>query len=106
NSFAVGNCAPNFIIYLSNGPAGDNANSTKTASAALDQAYGAQSPRMTRPPEIVVTPNGQQSNVADEWARFMKVSPQQVTTYTIDVQTSGKTAGQRDDWTAVLKSMA
>jgi type IV pilus assembly protein PilY1 len=104
NAFAVGNCAPNYIIYLSNGPAGDNSSSTATASTRLNSAYSAL--KMTRPPEIVVSPNGQQSNVSDEWARFMKVSPQQITTYTIDVQTTNATKGQRDDWTALLKSMA
>ena len=104
NTFALENCAANYIIYLSNGPANDNASSTKKADELLTAAY--RELGENKPGEIVVSPNGQQSNVSDEWARFMKTSPHRVTTYTIDVLEKNSDKGQGPNWTALLKSMS
>lgn len=102
NAFAAGGCAPNYVIYISNGPANDDASSTSAASSRLTAAYAALN--LPRPPDIAVSPNGAQSNVADEWARFMKASPQRVISYTIDVDPGTQNAGLA--WTALLRSMA
>jgi type IV pilus assembly protein PilY1 len=99
------NCAKNFIIFISNGPANDNSNATGDATTALS-GYGGSTA------EIALSPNGSQSNVADEWARFMANSdvnptlnqPQNVYTYTVDVNPG--TTGQGPGHTALLKSMA
>ena len=101
NSF-VTNCAPAYLIYLSNGPASDDNNNTHIASDKLTAAYAAIG--KTRPPDLVISPNGQQSNQADEWARFMKDSPRHISTYTVDVVASN--TGQSADWSALLKSAA
>lgn len=101
NAFAVGNCAPGYVIYLSNGPASNNDDGP--AKQLLDAAYtdtGLPKPAVQ---QIPISPNGKQSNWGDEWARFMKTA-QGITTYTIDVRP--KASGQSDAWTAVLKSMA
>ena len=98
-------CAKNFIIFISNGPANDDTNGTRMATTAL-QGYGGS----TTP--ITLSPNGSQSNVADEWARFMAnsdVNPtvaltQNVYVYTVDVNPD--TTGQGPGHTALLKSMA
>lgn len=104
NTFALENCAANYVIYISNGPANDNASSTAKADELLTKAYAELGE--DKPGTIVVSPNGQQSNVADEWARFMKTSPRRITTYTIDVVDKSSTKGQGPNWTALLKSMS
>jgi type IV pilus assembly protein PilY1 len=101
NSF-ISNCAPNYLIYVSNGPASDDNNNTTIASDKLTAAYNALG--MTRPADLVISPNGQQSNQADEWARFMKDSPRRISTYSVDVVSSN--TGQTDAWSALLKSAA
>lgn len=90
-------CGNNFIIYLSNGSPADNTADVKVSTNKLSSLDGNTT-------SIAVSPNGQQSNVADEWARYMAVSPQSIVTYTIDVLP--KSTGQDPDWTALLKSMA
>lgn len=102
NAFTNSGCAPNYIIYISNGPASDDNNSTTNASGKLNAAYAALG--MARPANIALTPNQQQDNVGDEWARFMKAAPQRITTYTLDVDPGTQLQGRA--WTAVLKSMA
>lgn len=100
---AVSGCARNFIIYISNGPAQDNSADSAAASAALTAAY--QEVSMARPADITgLSPSGSQTNMADEWARFMKDSPLAVTTFTLDVD-PGST-GQSQGWSALLSSMA
>lgn len=95
-------CARNYIIYISNNAAQDSNSDNDKASQLLSAAYAAVG--MTRPAEISITPNGSQSNKADEWARFMNASPTSVTTFTLDV--NKVTTGQGPGWTALLKSMA
>ncbi len=96
-------CAGNYIIYISNGAAQDSNSDNTTASNLLSAAYTAAG--QTRPANITnLSPNGSQSNMADEWARFMKGSAQAVTTFTLDVDPV--TTGQGPGWSALLKSIA
>ena len=95
-------CQRNYIIYISNGAVQDNASDTSTASTKLSAAYTALS--MTRPSNMVLFPNGSQDGVADEWARFMKKTPQNISTFTLDVDKI--TTGQGPGWSAMLSSMA
>jgi type IV pilus assembly protein PilY1 len=93
----AGSCAKNFIIYISNGAASDNTSDTTNATTALTAAGGDAAP-------IPITPAGSQDNVGDEWARFMKSTTMNITTYTIDVDKV--TTGQGPGWSALLTSMA
>ncbi|MDH4378042.1 MAG: PilC/PilY family type IV pilus protein [Ramlibacter sp.] len=103
NGPTVTNCGRNYIIYVSNGSAQDNASDSSAASTALSAAYTAMG--MTRPADITgLSPSGSQSNMADEWARFMRASPQGITTYTLDIDPV--TNGQGPGWSALLTSMA
>ena len=95
-------CQRNYIIYISNGAVQDNASDASAASTKLSTAYSALG--LTRPADLVLSPSGSQTTVADEWARFMKSSPQNVSTFTLDVDKI--TTGQGPGWTALLKSMA
>lgn len=91
------NCQKNYIIYISNGPAQDNASDKSTSTSMLSAAGGTTT-------AIPISPSGSQDSVADEWARWMKSSPLGITTYTLDVDPG--TTGQSPGWTALLKSMA
>jgi type IV pilus assembly protein PilY1 len=90
-------CGRNYIIYISNGPAQDNNTYMSQSNALLAAAGGDIAP-------IPLSPTGSQSNVSDEWARFMKQGLLGVTTYTIDVNPS--TTGQGPGWSKLLRSMA
>jgi type IV pilus assembly protein PilY1 len=91
-------CAKNFIIYISNGPPQDNNSRTTLARTTLIADGGDAT-------QISLSPSGSQTNVSDEWARFMhEVSPLKVATYTIDVDPV--TTGQGPGWTRLLQSMA
>lgn len=103
NSPILNACARNYIIYISNGAAQDNNSDNTNASNRLTEAY--RSVGMPRPSDITnLTPSGSQSNVADEWALFMKESPSNITTFTLDVDPI--TTGQGPGWSALLSSMA
>jgi Tfp pilus tip-associated adhesin PilY1 len=89
----VDGCQKNFIIYISNGPANENAN----ARAALEGYLGTLT-STTPPATIAITPSGQQSNWADEMAKYLAnadvhsaTGTQNVYTYTVEVDpaTSG-----------------
>lgn len=95
-------CQRNYIIYISNGAVQDNSSDTSAASTRLSTAYTALT--MTRPSDIALFPSGSQDGVADEWARFMKKTPQNISTFTLDVDKV--TTGQGPGWSAMLKSMA
>jgi type IV pilus assembly protein PilY1 len=99
----AGSCAHNYIIYISNGAAQDNASDIAQAAAALDAAAAAQS-QPGSSPTIPLNPSGSQDNVADEWARFLKVSTLGISVYTIDV--NKLPTGQGPGWTALLQSTA
>ncbi|MGE8319439.1 MAG: pilus assembly protein [Comamonas sp.] len=99
----VAGCARNFIIYISNGAVQDNNSDNTDANNRLNVAYTATG--LTRPETMIsLTPNGSQTNVADEWAKFMKMSPSVITSFTLDVDRV--TTGQGPGWSALLKSMA
>ena len=90
-------CGRNYIVYISNGPSQDN-NSVLTAATSMLSSAGGDTTR------IALSPSGSQTNVSDEWARFMKSGPLDVTTYVIDVDP--RSSGQGPGWTALLRSMA
>ncbi|HEY2926817.1 MAG TPA: pilus assembly protein PilY, partial [Albitalea sp.] len=103
----VSGCQKNFIIFISNGPAGDNSSSLSTAQGFLTAHNN-----NVLPPVIPLSPNGEQPMWADEYAKFMATTDcapgvdgvQNVFTYTIDVLPP--TSGQGPAHTALLKSMA
>jgi type IV pilus assembly protein PilY1 len=92
-----GGCRKNYIIYISNSAAQDNNSDITTGEGMLTAAGGSTA-------RINISPSGSAENPSDEWARFMKQSPLDVTTYTIDV--NRVTTGQGPGWSALLKSMA
>lgn len=93
----VANCAKNYVIYISNGPAQDNTSDITQATTALSNLGGNTT-------TIPISPSGSQDNMADEWARFMKRSSLGIKTYTLDVDKI--TTGQGPGFTTLLKSMA
>lgn len=104
----VSGCQKNFIIFISNGPAGDNSSSLTEAQNFLTAHNGG-----VTPPVIALAPKpiGEQALWADEYARHMATkdcSPvdgeQNVFTYTIDVLPPS--SGSGPDHTALLQSMA
>ncbi len=98
NPLAASGCAGrNYIIYISNGAAQDNASD-------ITQANGALTARGGDATQISINPTGSATNPADEWARFMKASSLGITVYTIDI--NKLTTGQGPGWTALLKSVA
>ena len=99
----VGNCGGNYIIYISNGAAQDNSSDNTTATTWLSTAATAEGITGATT-AIPISPNGSQTNVADEWARFMRQSSRGIITYTVDVDKV--TTGQGPGWTALLKSIA
>ena len=90
-------CQKNFIIYISNGAAQDNSTVTTLAATMLTSAGGDAT-------QIALSPSGSQSNVMDEWSRFMRSSPLGIVTYTVDVDPIS--SGQGPGWSALLKSVA
>ncbi len=104
----VDGCQKNFIIYISNGPANENASARAFVQGKLATLTGT-SPPLT----IALTGNtGQQGNWADEMAKYMYgadvnatlTGAQNVVTYTVEVDPD--TSGQGPDMTALLQSMA
>ena len=100
-------CQKNYIIFISNGPTNENASARTTGEALLTAARGGSAP-----PVIAITPNGQQANWADEYAKFMAendinstlTGSQTAITYVVEVD-PGST-GQAPAMTALAKSMA
>lgn len=90
-------CGNNYIIYISNGPVQDNANDTATATTKLSSLGGNTT-------SIAISPNGSQSNVSDEFSRYMASSGYSIVTYTVDVLPG--TTGQGPGWTRLMQSMA
>ena len=106
----VSGCQKNFIIFISNGPAGDNSSSLAEAQKFLTAHNGGVTPPVI---SLAPKPIGEQPLWADEYARHMATkdcSPpavdgvQNVFTYTIDVLPP--TTGAGPDHTALLQSMA
>src|SRR2546421_95955 len=103
----VDGCQKNFIVVISNGPAGDNSSSLSVAQGHLATLVG------KNPPDtITISPNGEQGLWADEYAKFMANSDcntaidgvQNVFTYAIDVLPGS--SGQGPSHTALLQSLA
>jgi type IV pilus assembly protein PilY1 len=103
----VNGCQRNFIIFISNGPAGDNSSSLSEAQSHLATLVG------KNPPDtLTISPNGEQGLWSDEYAKFMSNSDcnanfdgvQNVYTYTLDVLPAA--SGQGPSHTAQLQSMA
>ncbi|MBE9540364.1 MAG: pilus assembly protein PilY, partial [Proteobacteria bacterium] len=90
-------CAKNYIIYISNGAVQDSNSDNRQAETLLTLQRGDTA-------QISISPSGSADVVADEWARFMKQSVLDITTYTIDIDPV--TTGQGPGWSALLKSMA
>jgi type IV pilus assembly protein PilY1 len=90
-------CSKYFIIYISNGPNQESSSVDAEANLMLANAGGSTT-------MIGLSPTGSQANPSDEWARFMRTSALQVSTYTIDVD--APTSGQGPGWSALLRSMA
>jgi len=91
-------CAKNYIIFISNGPTQDNNNDIGTSNSALESLQTGAST------QISISPAGSAKNPADEWARYMKQSNMDITTFAIDIITS--TTGQTAGWSALMESMA
>ena len=100
----AGSCAKNYIIYLSNGPAQANSSQNLVAKNMLIDAAGGGAAGAAAAATIGLRNTSSQSDVSDEWTRFMKKSSLQVTTYTIEVNPSPQNAGE--GWTDLLKSMS
>lgn len=93
-------CAANYIIFISNGPPNDASSVITQSSKILEQAGGDKT-------TISLSPNGQENNMADEWARFLaKPQSGKPTVYTYAVDVNPNTTGQGPATTALLKSMA
>ncbi|HEX4859023.1 MAG TPA: hypothetical protein VFV17_08385 [Usitatibacteraceae bacterium] len=107
NSPIVDGCQKNFIIMISNGPAGDNTSDLSRAQSLLSTLVG-KSP----PDTISISPSGEQNLWVDEFAKYMANNDcntqvggiQKVITYTLDIDKV--TTGQGPDHTAMLKSTA
>lgn len=99
-----GSCAKNYIIYVSNGSNQQNSSADAKTNELLASAAGGGPAGVAAKELIPLSPSGSQSNPADEWARFMRNSSLNITTYAIDVDPS--TTGQGPGWTQLLKSMA
>lgn len=92
-------CQKNFVIFLSNGKFSSSNSDNSIATTHLSDVGGNTT-------TISLSPNGSQSEVADEWARYMaSKSTNPVITYVIDVVPT--VSGQySEDYKALLKSMA
>jgi len=99
-------CQKNFIIYISNGKANENSTALATAQSLL-QTISGQSPT-----QIALSPSGQQSNWADEYAKWFAnadissalTGTQNIFTYTVEVDPDSSSGGQ--DMTALMRSTA
>lgn len=101
---ASGSCGKNYIIYISNGANQESNSQDTVANNLLAAAAGGGAAGTAAIRTINLSPSGSQSNPADEWARFMRSSPQGIVTYSIDVLPGS--SGQGPGWTALLKSMS
>ena len=99
-------CQKNFIIYISNGPAGENSSALSTAQTLLQTISG------QTPTQIAITPSGSQGNWTDEYAKFFanadisatRAGIQNILTYTVEVDPG--TGGQGPNMTALMQSTA
>lgn len=98
------NCPKNYIIYIGNttstGNVTKDSNSDNTTATDRLRTLGGNSAVV----EIPISPSGFSDNIANEWALFMKNSPHNIATYTVDVSLG--TSGNGPANSALLKSMA
>ncbi len=106
NSPVTDECQDSFIIYISNGAAGENSSALSVSQAELSSlGYDTSS-------TISISPNGQQGNWMDEWAYYMANADMNGAAtgtphvYTYVVEVDPQTTGQNDDMTALLQSTA
>jgi type IV pilus assembly protein PilY1 len=100
-------CQKNFIIYISNGPANENASARSELEGYLGTLTG-----VSPPATIAINPDGQQGNWADEMAKYMAnadvntniAGTQNVITYAVEVNPSS--TGQGPAMTGLLNSVA
>lgn len=97
NHTGASECGRSYIVYISNGAPQDNNSAVALANSMLAEAGGDTT-------QIPLSPTGSQSNVTDEWARFMRQGSLNVTTYAIDVDPSS--SGQGPGWSRALFSMS
>jgi hypothetical protein len=99
-------CQKNFLIYISNGPAGENSSALATAESLLASISG------STPTQISISPSGQQGNWVDEYAKWFanadissaRSGTQNILTYVVEVDPT--TTGQGPAMTALMKSTA
>lgn len=104
---ATNNCAGNYIIFISNGPATDSNTGQNSTAAGTKLVESGGNNGL-----IGLNPSAAQDNKGDEWARFLSstdVAPsvagkQSIVTYTIDVNPGATNQGVAH--TALLQSMA
>ena len=106
----VDGCQKNFVIYISNGQANENAAARAEVEGFLATLTGQS------PPAVIAyepgVPTGQQANWGDEMAKYMAnadvsaahAGTQSVYTYTVEV--NPQTSGLGPDMTALMKSVA
>ncbi len=99
-----GNCDRNYIIYVSNNAAQDNASDIKKSNELLLAAYKTDKLTAPSPLDIPLSNMHSGTSLVDEWARFMKDSPSAITTFTLDVDRENNNKGE--GWSAVLQSAA
>jgi type IV pilus assembly protein PilY1 len=99
SSPVTSSCQKNFVIFLSNGKSNANTNDNTQASTLLSSAGGNTT-------AISLIPNGYQTDIADEWSRYMaSKATAPIITYVIDVVPS-QNGQYSTDYQALLKSMA
>ena len=100
------NAKDSFLIYLSNGPAGENASALSVSESALS-ALGYDTSTT-----IPITPNGLQGNWMDEWAYYLAnadlngAADGTPNVYTYVVEVDPGLTGQGPNMTALMKSVA
>ncbi|MEP0202332.1 MAG: PilC/PilY family type IV pilus protein [Halioglobus sp.] len=96
-------CSKNYVIFVGNGPASDSNRDTADAAGLLTAQGGSTQ-------TIPIAPDFQSRNVANEWARFMKQSPLDITTFSVDINVVNTLdqleSNQNAGWSALMKSMA
>ncbi|GBG13880.1 type IV pilus assembly protein PilY1 [Novimethylophilus kurashikiensis] len=111
----VDNCQQNYIIYISNGKGNENTADLTTATSALSAAGGNTT-------AITLSDNSFQTNVADEWSRYLANNDiratqtghtpdwsgkQTIKTYVVYVRDPNDASGQHPaGWKVLLQSVA
>ena len=105
-------CQKNFQVYISNGPANENASTLSDMQARLALLVGKNPPDTITLSNVSPDSNGQQQDWMDEYAKFMAngdcnanfTGKQSVVTYVVEVDPG--TTGQGPAMTTLMKSVA